>query len=127
MSDFEVTGLNELAADLERAGRDIERKARDVVERNATQLRNQWHDNARATARRHGRHYPKSITAEQIPDSDAITWEVGPDSAMKQGSMGRGFEFGSVNQPPHLDGMRAFTQQEPKFLADIEQLTKEIL
>ena len=32
---------------------------------------------------------------------------TGPDSGMKQGRMGRGFEFGSVNQPPHLDGLRA--------------------
>jgi hypothetical protein len=43
-----------------------------------------------------------------------ILVETGPDSSMKQGSMGRGFEFGSQNQPPHLDGARALPAAEQR-------------
>jgi hypothetical protein len=35
----------------------------------------------------------------------AIEVETGPERGMKQGGMS--FEFGSRNQPPHLDGLRA--------------------
>lgn len=65
-----------------------------------------WADNARETSGEHGKHYPNSITSETRV-ALGIEVETGPESGMKQGSMGRGFEFGSVNQPPHLDGLRA--------------------
>lgn len=120
-----MNDLDKLAADLGAAADGVHRRAREVVETNAEQLRNQWRDNARATGRRHATHYVQAITAEQIPASDGIAWEIGPDSAMKQGGMS--FEFGSVNQPPHLDGMRAAVQQEPKFAKDLREITKDLL
>lgn len=65
-----------------------------------------WSSNAAATSGEHGKHYPASITSE-TKVSFGIHVETGPDSSMKQGGMGRGFELGSRNQPPHLDGLRA--------------------
>jgi hypothetical protein len=66
-----------------------------------------WKNNARATSGEHGKHYPDSITANLALTVTTVSVDVGPDRAKKQGSMGRGFEFGSKNQPPHLDGLRA--------------------
>ena len=120
-----MSDLDRLAADLGAAADGVHRKAREVVERNATELRDQWRDNVRVTGRRHAVHYLKAVTAEQIPAADGIAWEVGPDSSMKQGAMS--FEFGSSNQPPHLDGMRAAVQQEPKFIKDLKEITKDML
>lgn len=120
-----MSDLDQLAADLGAAADGVHRRAREVVEANAVELRNQWRDNARATGRRHATHYVKAVTAEQIPAADGIAWEVGPDSSMKQGAMS--FEFGSSNQPPHLDGMRAAVQQEPKFVKDLKEITKDML
>lgn len=70
-------------------------------------FRDDWKANARSTSGEHGKHYPDSITTEMKFAGMAIEVETGPDSSMKQGRMGRGFEFGSENQPPHLDGLLA--------------------
>lgn len=66
-----------------------------------------WAANARETSGQHGKWYPDSIDSELAFDIGGVSVDVGPNSAKKQGSMGRGFEFGSRNQPPHLDGLRA--------------------
>lgn len=70
-----------------------------------------WRSNAEATSGSHGKHYPKSITS-QMHMGMVVRGEVGPESGMKQGGMGPGFEFGSQNQPPHLDGARALPAAE---------------
>ena len=67
----------------------------------------EWADNARETSGEHGKHYPNSIDSELVFSVRSVDVEVGPNRSKKQGSMGRGFEFGSQNQPPHLDGLRA--------------------
>jgi hypothetical protein len=66
-----------------------------------------WARNAVETSGEHGKHYPNSIDAELVFSVTTVTVEAGPNTAKKQGKMGRGFEFGSENQPPHLDGLRA--------------------
>jgi hypothetical protein len=99
-----------------------------LVKEHALALQRRWQENARATAGRHGKHYPRSITAEQITtDPGAVVWEVGPDRTRKQGSMGAGFEYGGPHQPPHLDGARATTATEPEFNAAIEELNRGLL
>lgn len=65
-----------------------------------------WRHNAKATSGQHGKHYPDSITSETRL-SFGVSVETGPESSKKQGRMGRGFEFGSAHQPPHLDGLHA--------------------
>lgn len=71
-----------------------------------------WRANARATSGTHGKHYPNSITSEVQATGFLVSGEVGPDTSLPQGSMGRGFEFGSRNQPPHLDGAKAVQAAE---------------
>lgn len=63
--------------------------------------------NARATARKHGKHYPRSITMDRLA---VAKFEYGPDPALPQGDMS--FEYGSRNQPPHLDLARSADQIE---------------
>lgn len=63
-------------------------------------------DNARRTAGAHGRDYPNAFRTEMSPTYHASIANVyqgtyGPLSALPQGDME--FEFGSRNQPPHLD------------------------
>jgi hypothetical protein len=74
-------------------------------------LRDEWRANARATSGQHGKHYPDSITADMRVSTN-IEVEIGPDPRLPQGGMS--FEFGSVNQPPHLDGQRAADTVVPR-------------
>lgn len=86
---------------------------RSVVREGATEVRDAWRTNAAATSGAHGKHYPSSITFETTISAAGPSAEVGPDSSRPQGGMGRGFEFGSKNQPPHLDGTKALDSVGP--------------
>lgn len=80
----------------------------------------EWRDNARETSGKHGKHYPDSIDSELVFSVTNVAVETGPNRAKKQGGMGMGFEFGSENQPPHLDGLRALdgVQQRAEKIID---------
>lgn len=71
-----------------------------------------WRNNAIQTSGEHGNHYPDSIDSELAFNLSGVSVDIGPNSSKKQGSMGKGFEFGSRNQPPHLDGARAMSDNE---------------
>ena len=89
----------------------------EVIEKGAAKVQRKWRANARVSAGSHGKHYPRSITHDVKFSRNAIIAEIGPDPAKKQGGMA--FEYGSVNQPPHLDGNRAMDEQEPRIDRDI--------
>ncbi len=67
----------------------------------------EWRKNAEETSGTHGKWYPQSIDSGLSFTVTTVTVEAGPNTSKKQGGMGPGFEFGSENQPPHLDGLRA--------------------
>ena len=111
MSDG-ASEIRKLAADLSAAGPKMVKPMRSVFKEIGDETAKRWRANAEATSGEHGKHYPKSIDAD-LTFSLNLSVEIGPNSAKPQGRMGRGFEFGSVNQPPHLDGLKAVTQMEP--------------
>ena len=92
---------------------------RHAVETTAEELRDQWRENATVTAGKHGKHYPKSINSKMVPSLTAVVAEIEPTEGMKQAGMS--FEYGSVNQPPHLDGQRALDQIGPDLPRRIER------
>ena len=108
----EILGL---AADLGKAPAVVARVLFDVYKESGDAFAKDWADNARETSGTHGKYYPDSITSESRL-AFGIEIETGPDSSRKQGRMGRGFEFGSKNQPPHLDGARALPMAEQRLL-----------
>jgi len=97
----------ELAADLRGIGAKAVPALRGSMGAVGEALAKDWADNARETSGEHGKHYPDSIDSELVFDLGGVSVDVGPNTAKKQGGMGKGFEFGSKNQPPHLDGLRA--------------------
>src|SRR5690606_13835025 len=116
--EFDTHEVDELARDLAKAPERVVVTSRGAVRDAAKKLRDDWRSNARATARRHGKHYPRSITHEAV-GLDGLTYEVGPEFGKLQGRMGRGFEYGSRNQPPHLDGNRAADGIERELARDL--------
>lgn len=93
-----------LALELGNASRTVASGLVDAFKQAGDEFRDDWKENAVLTSGETGKHYPNSITAESRI-ALGIEIEVGPDPSMKQGGMS--FEFGSRNQPPHLDGARA--------------------
>lgn len=105
-----MTGASEffdLARDFEKAPAKVASGLFDAYRGAGEGFRDDWQSNARATSGAHGVHYPDSISTEMKFAGFSIETETGPETGKPQGSMGRGFEFGSQNQPPHLDGLLA--------------------
>lgn len=103
----------ELANDLGKASAGVAKALYTVYAESGDAFADDWRANAVETSGEHGKHYPASITSETRV-AFGIHVETGPDSSMPQGGMGRGFEFGSRNQPPHLDGARALPAAESR-------------
>jgi len=114
MTSFDTSELDALAIELGDVPADAAVRVRDVFREAAANLKDKWRSNARATAGAHGRLYPNSITYSTRILSGGLEAEVGPESSRPQGGMGPGFEFGSVNQPAHLDGQRAADDVIPR-------------
>lgn len=107
MIEFDTSELNALAVDLGDIGPASAVRVRGVFQEAAFELKGKWRANATETAGDHGRLYPLAITYETHLKASGIDVEIGPESGRPQGGMGPGFEFGSANQPAHLDGQRA--------------------
>lgn len=99
--NFETNGAA-LLADVRQSSRKAVRRLAVIVPEAAIDVRDEWRDNAAESAGPHGKRYPSSIRYRMNGPLEAI---VAPQEDMKQGAMS--FEFGSANQPPHLDGQRA--------------------
>lgn len=125
--DLDFSELLPVGDEIEDRAQRVAEGAFPLVKEHAQKLQKLWRSNANDTAGAHGKHYARSITAEQVYSLSDAEWEIGPDRAFKQGSMGRGFEFGGVNQPPHLDGARATTAIEPEFNAAVDALVEKLL
>lgn len=118
-------GIDDLASDMagiaRGARRDMVKVVREGIKVGASVAR----DNAKRTAGKHGKHYPRSITSEmygvvEFGGAAGIAGEYGPDSSKPQGGMS--FEFGSRNQPPHLDLARSADTIAPAFLGEVRRL-----
>ena len=124
---FDTGELRSLVADLGKIPAATFPAVEKVVDEHGEKLRERWASNASATAGDHGKHYPRSITAQIKPGLGTIGVEVGPESGKPQGGMGKGFEYGSRNQPPHMDGNRAADALEPEFAAALPKLLSDLL
>ena len=112
-----MTGASEifnLARDFEKAPAAVAKGLFEAYRGAGEGFRDDWQHNARGTSGTHGKWYPDSITTEMRFAGFGLETETGPESGRKQGRMGRGFEFGSVNQPPHLDGLHALPTAEKR-------------
>jgi len=119
----EVFGL---ARDFGRASAAVTSAVFDVFRDEGKKFTEQWRANAKATARKHGKHYPNSITDEMRIGTN-IVFEAGPESGRPQGGMGPGFEFGSQNQPPHLDGARAMTGATQAIMDGADKAIEQVI
>jgi hypothetical protein len=119
-----VSGADEfyaLARDFGKAPAKVASALFDAYRGAGEGFRDDWRHNVQATGGTHLPHLPAAITSEmKFAAFGSIEFETGPEAGMRQGRLGRGDEFGSVNQPPHLNGLRAIPLAEKRLdrLAD---------
>lgn len=113
--------LDDLERDLKRIPVMVARDMREVVNDGAkagNELAKQF---ARRSAGAHGKHYWRAFTWDRASGSlfggASFSAEYGPLPGRKQGGMS--FEFGSRNQPPHLDLARSADIIGPQFPIEV--------
>lgn len=112
-----IHGIDDLADDCRKIAVGARKDMAGVVRKNSREGNKIAKGFARESAGAHGKHYHKAFSAEAIAP---LAWEYGPNAAMPQGGMS--FEFGSRNQPPHLDLARSADIVGPKFGHDVHDL-----
>lgn len=99
------SNANEIVAELGRTSVRTTRRLNEAVREAGTDMRDEWRSNAEQTSGAHGRLYPPTIKA----NSGWLVSEIGSDSPAAVG-----YEFGSMNQPAHLDGQLALDSLAPR-------------
>lgn len=120
MISFDASQLSVLARDMDLSPSLVFRQGREVIGSGAEKIEQAWRSNATETAGVHGKHYPKRIGWRFSGGLATIEAEVGPIRPGPQRDMS--FEFGSVNQPPHLDGQRAAEAETPGIVKSLDRL-----
>jgi len=114
--------LDGLIADMKQVPVKVAKDCRATV-REAAKVGNQVaKDNAKRTAGKHGKLYPRAFTWEAGSSfhgfgASVYSAEYGPDIARPQGGME--FEHGSRNSPPHLDLAKSADLIGPSFAQEI--------
>lgn len=96
-----LVNVAETAAALYRMGDAVMDPVEDALERGGNWVKFQARDLLRGQITgTYLPHYGRSITSETERSGRMVSMIVGPESGKKQGSMGPGVEFGSVNTGP---------------------------
>jgi hypothetical protein len=106
--------IDDLARDLTHIAGETKPVIAHQVQRNANLGNGLAKGYARQSAGKHGKHYPNAFSVER---TGVLSYEYGPDSSMPQGGMS--FEYGSRNQPPHLDLAKSADIIADKFGPDV--------
>lgn len=115
MTDEMSAQTEALAAELALAGVRMTVAGTALTTKGALNIKRDWQ--ASASGLPHAPAYPASINFDILPTPTAIAAEIGPDKSKRQGALGNLIEYGSVHNPPHLDGARALAAEEPRFYA----------
>lgn len=120
-----VTGLTELADDLQHAAEASVDEVRKVVSKGLLNIKKEtksrWQGLAHAPA------LPNAVTYDTATSGTGASGEVGPDKARRQGALGNLLEYGSVHNAP-IPGLNpALDAEEPRFLRALEDLGGDLL
>lgn len=114
MASIRVThDLGDLQRDCTTVARSARPMMAKIVRGMAKEGNRMAKENARRTAGKHGKRYPARFKPNRI---DQLTWVYGP-VGRPQGEMS--FEFGSRNQPPHLDLARSADLIGPRMAVNV--------
>lgn len=115
--DFEVTvrGTEQVQHAFYEVGEKSEDALIEALAEAAIDIRDEWKRNIEASAGDYAKHYKRSIRYNVNAKHKVAT--IKPDRRFKQSGMS--FEYGSDNQPPHLDGLRALERYGPTIVRRI--------
>lgn len=107
-----MSEIDDLAKDFGKASAKVASALYTVYKESGDAFAADWRANAVSTSGRTGHEYPPTIDSET-----KVSWGIhvttGPNPNLGRPALaGRGYEFGSRNQPAHLDGLHAMPLAE---------------
>lgn len=118
---IEVTGLDQVVADLTASSVSAVPRARAVVQKGALNVKQ---DAQRfSSGLRHAPLYPASITYETMVKRFGIEGIIGPDKDRPQGALGNLLEYGSANNAPLAHLGPALDLEGPRFVESMGQVS----
>jgi hypothetical protein len=120
-----VSGLGQLEAMLEGVGKEALPEGRKVVSKGALNMKNGMR--RRVQGIQHAPAYPYSIGYSLKTSGLTVEAEVGPDKAKRQGALGNILNYGTLNNAPIPHVEPALDDEEPKYLAALDDLGARLL
>jgi hypothetical protein len=127
---FDMSQVDALADDLGKVPDVLRPRAEQVVKRAAIEVKRLWKANVREASPRGAerRLFGDAIDFDVMSSGDEFSASIGPVIGRPQGELGRGDEYGSINQnTPHMSGHRAADTEEPLFVDWVERVGYEAL
>ena len=112
-----MRGLDDLNRDMLGIPAKSARMSVELLRGNAVRGNRIAQNNTRVSSGKHGKHYPNAFEVEAVTP---LTWVYGPNAAKPQGNMS--FEYGSRNQPPHMDLGRSADIIGPSLEKDVRKM-----
>jgi hypothetical protein len=107
------SGLDGLAAELDRAARVAPEETRKVTQKALLNIKQGWQ--RRWTGHPHLRALPSTITYDSKQTGDRIDGEVGPDRTRVAAKLANIAEYGSRNNAPVPGGAPALEEERPRY------------
>lgn len=122
MKGADFSELDELAADLSKAGIRVALRTPAVVRGVAQRVQQTAREFAPGAHGGTAKHYPQSITIDVTIGAGSVTAEIGPDKNLPQGALGNIFEYGTSRHAPHAHLGPALDRESPHFARLIADL-----
>lgn len=119
-----MSDLRNLAADLSAAGTRAGTDAAGVVRKGALNVKKGWQQNVKITSGHSLPRLPYTIGYDlDVTDGGTVRASIGPDKGRGgQANLAALDEYGSVHNPPHMNGQRALDSEADAFEAHMARV-----
>lgn len=124
---IELGEVRALATDLGKVSKDVEKRAEQVLERGALNVKNRMVEDARSSHKGAARHFAGSISYDRATRVGQLGYEIGPDKDRQQGALGNILYFGTSKNAPTLDIEAGLIEEAPRLEKALGDLGADVL
>lgn len=121
------SGLDGLAADLDRVVRAAPGEVRKVQQKGSLNIKKDWQ--ARWSGHRRIRMLPNTVTYDTRQTADKVTSEIGPERGRRGAALANliEYEFGGIHSAPIPGGAPALEAEKPRYEKALSDLQVRLL
>ena len=124
-ASFDFSELNRLAADLEKAGREVRPNVVKATHVTARKIKDRWRDKLKGSSTLPG--LPSAVSYDVKSPSGAVEAEIGFDKGRRQGALGNVSEFGTPSVGPRGFGLASLEENQDDYVTGLEKAIDDTL